>query len=298
MFKLEFLCIPLINKYNMMSIKNFLQADGNFEDKIFLDYLNKFAFGFVLTTLVITLIYQIIFQLNFFHYNTTFIFNQANCLESIKYYHHFLKKNKYCIFFQSCLAVIDTIHITIENYLKLNLREKREMFLKEVDLVVHSKLRSRIFNYPLRDNIIMYRKGIILKIQNSWNFNFLYKLKLVFFSSKFFFEHITPYDFLVFFERYVYINSNELIYKFFFEEKVNDLNYLLSEQIFFNYNLNEIRFNESIGINTVPLETFLLRTYYKHVVRSKTVFPRTKVKDFVFFSNPLISVLNFQKFKF
>lgn len=284
--------VPFTNQDNMGVITNFIVGDKNIEDEVVLKYLCELALGFILTSAIITLIAQICIQYK--SLDKKIKETQIQQLESVKFYNRLLTKDRSCIFFRNCLAVIESILVTIGEYAGLDPDQKREKFIDEVEAINSKGTPARLLVNPNQGNICMHRKAMTLRIRSSCQADPIYKLESLYSTSKSVWERVIPDRFVVAFGQYTNINASIVIEKILEKEQVKNLDQLIAEKLYSVMDSNDISFNESIGVNTVPLETHILQTYNKQIIRSKINFTPNVPIDLSDSNEPLGKLLELQ----
>nr|YP_009512073.1 hypothetical protein [Euglena hiemalis]AXI98028.1 hypothetical protein [Euglena hiemalis] len=287
--------IPFLSENNMEAIKDLLISNDDFSDDIILKYLYELLIGFIITNAIITLVAQISIQYK--NHENKIIDSQIQQLESVKYYYKVLTRNKSCIFFRNCIAVIESIIITIDDYSGLNADQRRNKFLEEVEILNSSGIPARLLAKPNKETIVMHRKAMTLRIRSHCQADPIYKKRDLLTTSKLVWNKLHPEQFVIFFEQYTNINVLKILKIFYKKHEFQDVNFLLADTIFSLFNSDEIEFNEFIGLNTVPFETFILQFSKKRIIRLTKIYKLNLFSDLKGQYHPLGNILEIQSQK-
>lgn len=288
--------VSFTSEANMEAIKNFIVGNRRIDDDIVLEHLSNFACGFILTNAVITLVAQINCQFKYLDKKSLDI--QVQQLDSVKHYYKVITKDKSCIFFRNCLAVIESIIITITDYTGLDSDQRRKLFLTEVEALNSSGVPARLLANPNKDNIIMHRKAIALRIRSGCQADPIYKMESLLSGSKSIWDKVTPDRFITSFGLYTNCDPTIIINEILIQEDIKNINLLIASKLFNNFNSSEVKFSESIGVNVVPFETLIIQSYEKHIVRIKENYVPIVPTGFTDPNDPLGVLLNIQKQKY
>lgn len=255
--------VPFINEDTMHILKSFFLETDDFDDEDISEDLIKLAFGFIMTTALITLIVQITIycknspkQIDFF---------QVRKLESLQYYTRVLANDKYCIFFRNCLTVINTLFLTFDNYKKLKFSERRRKFFYEVKCINYTQTSSGFVTVP--HGILTYRRDLSAQIRIQFQFYSALKGNRSFTFSETIWNNYTSESFVLLFEKYMNVTLINIINKNVKYEEFKNVNFFLVKRIFYMYKFDSILFDEYIGINTLPFEDSILQLSKKNIVR-------------------------------
>lgn len=287
--------VPLTSENNMQAIKNFILGDKKIEDEIVLVSLTQLALGFILTSSIITIVAQIGLQYKAQEKRITDA--QIQQLESVKYYYKVLTKDKSCIYLRNCISVVESIIVTISEYFGLNSDQRREKFLEEVERLNSSGIPARLLTNPNENNILVHRKAMSLRIRSRCQADPIYKIDSILSSTKSVWDNVSPESFLISFERCTALDSMKIIEKLLIQEKSNCIESLIANKIFSMFKSEDIRFDESIGVNTVPFETLMSHAFEKHITRLKINGASLVSLEFKDPADPLIKLLELQKRK-
>lgn len=287
--------VPFLDENNMEAIKNILMSNDDSCNDIVLKYLYELLIGFVMTNAIITLVAQISTQYK--NHESKIMDSEIQQLESVKYYYKILTQDKSCIFFRNCIAVIESIIVTIDDYLGLNFDQRRNKFLEEVEILNSSGIPARLLTKPNKETIVMHRKAMTLRIRSRCQADPIYKKENLLTTSKLVWDKLHPEQFVIFFELYTNINITKILKIFLKQEEFQDINFLLAHKIFSIKNSDEIEFDEFIGVNTVPFEAFILQFSKKHIVRLTKVYKLNLPIDFKGKYDPLEKILEIQSQK-
>jgi hypothetical protein len=277
-FTINAYCFPYVNRYNIQSVKNILIADYLSTEIMFLKDIHQFFLGFVITNTIIVIIGQINLQFK----NSYNIVSglKVQQLDSIKYYCKVLTHDISCLFFRNCLAVIDSIIVNIDEYLSLSPFKRREKFLQDVESLNNPSVPARLFINPKKDFILIHRKGVSLKIRSTFQMYSIYKFNVSVSKNAAIFNTLRPSDFISFLEYYSDMNINEILINVLNNYGLNDISLFLVKKIFYLFDSDKIFFNEFIGVDSVPLEYFLLFLSKKYIIRARKESPLKIYTDF------------------
>jgi hypothetical protein len=287
--------VPFVCQNNMEAIKNILISQVDVHDEIGLNYLSEFFIGFLITNSIITLVAQISMQYK--NHGSENLDSEIQRLESVRFYYQILTREKSCIFFRNCIAVIESIIVTIDDYMGLKFDQRRDKFLQEVEILNSPGISARLLTKPSKKTIVMHRKAMSLRIRSRCQADPIYKKQDLFTTSKVIWDKLQPEQFIIFFERYTNINTTNILKYILKNQNFQNINFLLSAKIFSLYNSEQIEFNEFIGINTVPLEYYFLQFSNKCISRLNTIYKLNLSLDFTTKSDPLAKILELQSQK-
>ncbi len=178
-----------------------------------------------------------------------------------------MTRDKDCIFFRNAIAVIDSIIVTLEDYLFLNPDQKREKFLEEVEVLNCSEIPARLLVNPNKYNVVMHRKAMALRIRSVYQSEPIYRFNKFFNASKLFLKDLKPEMLILLFERYINFSLEEVKNLILKKENCGHINLLLANKLFSVVHSDEIRFNEFIGVNNVSFEACITQFYNKSISR-------------------------------